>query len=705
MHRDAFSYLEDSQDERTLTWVSSQNQRTLDELKSDPRYRDYVTTAVMVDRLSDSDAGHVASATFVLSGTHVYENWIGPEHPKGLWRRSTLKSFLGKAPSWEKLLDMDALDNAEGRNWSLAQMRFSPSGKRCLMKLSDGGTYSYQWREFDLVNRNFVEGGFNVPDSYNSRVAWRSDEVVLLSADFGPGTTNGAKMPIVIKEWARGSDLATAKEIFRGETSDIAVTLDDVDAGAGEEAGEKQWLIKIFRWTQDGRNVFWMFDRAGHLKRMTLPRKCWPKLYRNNFIVKIEEDWSIGGKTWKAGSILAIPVAQIAAADPAVLEVMQPSPNSNLVWWENTRDGILIFEIVNANYRIWISRPTRDGWKRKLVHMPDFGTISALTSSIHSDIAFVGFQSFLAPVGIYAIRGSSGEASVYRTNPRQFDDSRFIVQQYEATSADGVAVPYFLVRPKTLNLDASAPTILTGYGSSGGAQTPSYSGVLGKLWLEKGGTYVLANVRGGTEKGLDWWVTKTARQRTYDDMVAVAEDLIQRRVTSPRHLGIVGTSDGGLLAGVTLTKRPDLFGAAVLKVAVLDQLRMDLLAGGEQYGATEYGSPSVREEREFLERTSPFQNVRKSSELPDPLVMTCTTDPAVLPAQSRRFAAKLESLGLPFLFYESPEGGHAMASTFEQRGTIHAIEYLYLARRLFGTSHSEQPVRAKETVSNPTSVN
>jgi prolyl oligopeptidase len=297
--------------------------------------------------------------------------------------------------------------------------------------------------------------------------------------------------------------------------------------------------------------------------------------------------------------------------------------------------------------------------------------------------AFALYLNFLQPPTLYAVDVGTARAVPVETLPPQFDGSRHVVEQFEATSRDGTQVPYFLVRPKSSEANGRTPTLLHGYGGFQASLVPTYSGTLGKLWLEQGGAYAVANIRGGGEFGPAWHQAglKTRRQVVYDDFIAVAEDLIRRKITMPQRLGIEGSSNGGLLMGVMLTQRPDLFRGVALGSPLLDMLRYHKLLAGASW-VDEYGSPDVPEERAWLERFSPYQNLVKRADFPVPFFITSTRDDRVHPAHARKYAAKMESLGMPYLFYENTEGGHSAAANLQQRAMRAALEYTYLAQRL-----------------------
>jgi prolyl oligopeptidase len=680
---DQYAYLENKDDPRTREWVNDHTARTLRVLEHDRRYSNYLEVASTA--LSRSAVSREFGDTTFSHG-FAYQLIADAEHPKEIFRRTRIEDFVAQRFHWDVLLDMEARDAEEGVEWKFVHAYVSPSGRRCLIKLSRGAnTYDYRWREFDLAERQFPKDGFEVPQSYNSHAAWRDDDTLLVSTNFGVGTVNATNMPVTVREWHRGQPLQGAREIFHGEPDDVAVTLDETDAGVGELPGAVTWRLKIFRWAHDGSKSYFVVNTDGSVHAMSIPRESWPKLYRDNYIVKIDQQWAIGGKMWPAGSLLAVPASEIASTHPDVRLVMNPIQQGVIADWYPMSDGLLILGWQRGKSFLRRAIDSDAGWTLSEVRLPGAGTARYLASDVGSPLAYVTFQSFTVPSRTYLL--SAGTLKPFGDQDSEDSGSPFVTQEREARSADGVGVPYFVVSRRGASPSKDTPTIVFGYGASSGAVTPTYDNVLIKLWLEKGGAFVVASVRGGSELGPEWHVTGVNRQHTYDDMYAVVEALLQQHMTSARRLAIEGMSDGGLLAGAMLTQHPDLFGAAVLKVAVLDEMRMDLLAGGVALAGPELGSPDIPFERSFLERTSPFQNLRHWDYFPQPLIMTSATDPAVSPAISRRFAAKIETLGMPFFFLETPSGGHEMADTPQDRARLAALQYVYLTQRLFDEAH------------------
>ena len=670
---DEFSFLEDAHGDRALAWAKLHTERTVAQLQSDPRFDEYYRIARANEEAADSSDAHglIATSGFTsLQHGWFYQVKSDASHPRGVWRRARLDQIVAGHPAWQELIDLDALEKREQREWVLHGSLVSPNGRRAMLHLTFKGGLTHEWREYDLERNEFVADGFRTPLSTSTFVGWRGDDMLLVSGRMGDDLAKGEKTAFSVRLWARKQSLTAAKEIFRGEADDIGVI--------AQEDGQT-----INRTDRNRVDTWWLVDALGTVRKMAVPAGAVPLRYRASYVMQTNKDWSIGSSAWKAGSVLAIPVSEIVKPLPRVELVFEPDRDtavSNVIG--RTKLGLLFSGHTVGNGRAWHARFESGRWRVAPIGLPDHGLIMPVGVDPHSDIALVLYQSFLQPGTLYSVNLAHGRATEIARRAAAFDSTEFVTEQLDAKSKDGASVPYFLVRPRALRFDGQAPTWVQGYGAFGAPVLPFYSATIGNLWLERGGVYVLAAVRGGSDRGRDWYVTRTDRQHTYDDAIAVVEDLIRRKVTSVKRVGFEGWSAGGLLAGVMLTQRPDLFGAVLLKAPVLDEFRLDLGALGPDFYKHEYGSPDIPEERAFLERTSPFQNLRKVANFPKPLLLTSTTDETVHPAQPRRFAAKMESLGLPFFFYESSEGGHAIASTPEQRAQLDALVYTYFARQI-----------------------
>lgn len=684
---DPLSWLEDPWGERALLWVRSQNERTLAVLKADPRFARYYASALHALADDNRVAGSNAHAARMVNGW-IHNLLRDAAHPLGVWRRTTLQSFLSEDPQWEALLDLDELSAAEGRRWdfSLSMLEcLHARQERCLLRLADGGRANGVIREFDLGTRAFVGDGFKVPEAVSLALWW--DENTLVIATDAPERAHSkgeavqataAEYPTDIRMWKRGQPLEEAKIIFRGGAQAASVWPEQrVDV-----SGETLNIVTSLDW--QGRASNWLLNEHGGTQRMTLPPKYRGlTLHRGHCIVILREQWTVAGRTFPEGAVISISLDGITRAAPTVRVLKIPESREAAYHVQGTKSGVLVSGAHNVNGRLDKFELKNGQWQRRPIVLPDHGTIQITMAESGCAAAFVTYQDFLQPSTLYIADVASARARPLRNQRTSSDRTRFVTEQFEATSRDGTRIPYFLVRARDLKHDGSSPTLMSGYGGFGMPQYPQYSAAVHRLWLEQGGAYVLANIRGGGEFGPAWHraAIKTHRQRAYDDFIAVAEDLIRRKITSPRRLGIEGMSNGGLLVGVMLSQRPELFHAAVAKVPLLDLLRWDLLRGGA-YTANEFGSLEHAEERAFLERTSPYHNLRMRPNHPVPLLITATNDDNVHPAQARKYAARMQELGMQFLYYESEEGGHGASLTPAGRALNEAIEFVYLTRTL-----------------------
>ena len=672
---DPFLWLEEVEGKRALAWVQQQNERSLHRLTADARYQEAYHQALGI--LEDRSRIPYGS----LRGNFLYNFWQDDQHVRGLWRRTPLASYETASPNWETLLDVDALSKAEGRNWVFKGVECQPdNGPRCLISLSAGGQDAQVVREFDLPSRSFVAAGFTLPEA-KSDVTWKDADTLLVATNFGDHSLTQSGYAFIVKEWHRGEPLSQAREIYRGEARDVLVSPARVDGDAGEH------LLLIAR-----ARTFFSTDylalgaggSAGALQALTLPSKVELQgISHGELLFRILQDWQVGGQSFKTGSLLSMPLSAITAAQPPIRKVVVPGARDSIEQVAVTHSGVLVAQYSNVKGRLLRLQFDGRTWRATDISLPENGAVGIASAEERNDTAFVTYEDFLQPATLYQVAVPTVRATPIKNLTQKFDAARFTVEQLTATSKDGTQVPYFVVRPKNFVADGAAPTLLYGYGGFDVSMLPSYLGTTGKLWLERGGVYVLANIRGGGEFGPAWREAglKTHRQVVYDDFIAVATDLIARRITSSRRLGIEGGSNGGLLMGVMLTQRPELFHAAVVQVPLLDMLRFDKLLAGASW-VDEYGSPQVPQERAWLEKMSPYQNLHFRQDYPEVFILTSTKDDRVHPGHARKYAAKLESLHMPFLYYENVEGGHSAAADLRERARRLALEFVYLSQRL-----------------------
>jgi prolyl oligopeptidase len=669
---DPHLWLEEVEGERALAWARAQNERTLAELQADPRFERFQADARRVlesrDRIADP----------VLMAGEVYNFWQDDQHVRGLLRRSDWASYRSGAPKWETVLDVDALSAQDGKPWVTGMPDcLGPEYRRCLVTLSNGGKDAAIVREFDLRDRHFVADGFALPEAKH-RIVWETSETLLIGTDWGEGSLTESGYPFIIKRWRRGQPLASATEVFRGSPRDVGVFPTRFRDRDGSVA------LVLARAETFFESTFQLVD-GDRLLALPLPRRSEVvALWSGELVVALQEDWSVGSALFHSGSLVSFALAPFVQSGTLRASlVYRPGPRESFQAFRGSLSLAYLLTAENVATRAYRYAFRDDQWQRLgALELPP--RVQARFGDVPSDDdrAFVYSEGFVTPLSLYLAEPDRALQKLADL-PARFDASRLLVDQHEAVSKDGTKVPYFVVRPKDLALDGTAPTLLYGYGGFQISMTPAYSGTLGKLWLEDGGVYVLANIRGGGEFGPAWHQAglKTKRQLIYDDFIAVAEDLIARGITSPRRLGIMGGSNGGLLMGVALTQRPDLWNAVVIQVPLLDMLRYDQMLAGASW-VDEYGSPSVPAERAFLEKISPYHNLKAGLTYPPPFFVTSTKDDRVHPGHARKMAARMADLNAPFYYYENIDGGHAAAADQRERAKRVALEMTYLARRL-----------------------
>jgi prolyl oligopeptidase len=554
-----------------------------------------------------------------------------------------------------------------------------PAESRCLVSLSDGGEDAVTVREFDLPNRNFTKRGFDLPKSKQS-TAWVNRDRLLIASDFGPGTLTASGYPYVVKSLKRGEPLSAAREVFRGTPEDVAVEVSTWVDGAGDTA------VLIMRGISFFESKYYLVGSEGP-KELDLPLKSEIKaLLANRLLFTINEAWDVSGAHFDQGALLSLDLTK-ATSDPRHLHptlVYMPGPRESLADVGATRRHLVVTLYENVKGRARIFTPAADGgWTGRKLDLPDNASIALVDADLRSDEAFLNVTGFLMPTSLWLVDAANQSVTQVKQLPPQFDSSTSAVEQFEATSKDGTKIPYFLVHPAAMQLDGRNPTILNAYGGFQVSKTPNYSSNIGKLWLERGGTFVLANIRGGGEFGPAWHEAglKTQRQRIYDDFAAVAQDLIARKITSPEHLGIQGGSNGGLLMGVEFTQHPELWNAVDIQVPLLDMLRFEKIAAGASW-VGEYGSVANPQERAFLASISPYNNLKQGVRYPEPLIWTTTKDDRVGPQHARKFAAKLAAMNVPYLFYEETEGGHGAGANLREKAHTVALEMTYFSSKL-----------------------
>jgi prolyl oligopeptidase len=673
---DPYVWLEDVSAPKAMAWVEAHN-KSVGPLEADPRYKGLYDEALALAAAKD----RIPAPHFIHGA--IYNFWQDGDHLRGYWRKTTLADYHAPDPHWTTVLDIDALGKALGKSLVFKGMDcLRPDERLCLVSLSDGGEDAVEVREFDLDTNAFVPSGFYLPRA-KSRVAWEDANHLLVASEWTPGDLTPSGYPYIVKRLARGEPLSAAVEVYRGDKNDggygvsPAVLMD----------GQGHTLAYIERPLDTFRHETWVLTAKG-AERLAIPAKAdIQDLVGGRVLVRLDEAWSAGGQSFAPGSLVDLGLAALKAnpANPHARLVWAPSPRESLGEVAATRDRLIITTLDNVRGRAFVYTPTPDGgWSHHRLAVADNLSVGIADVDHRSDQAFLSASGFLDPNSLWLVDAGTDALTLAKTLPAKFDASRDVVEQFEAVSSDGTKIPYFVVHRRDIRYDGSTPTLMTAYGGFQVSNTPNYSAAIGKLWLERGGAFVLANIRGGGEFGPAWHEAGLGvkRQIIYDDFAAVAKDLIARKITSPRRLGIEGGSNGGLLMGVEFTQHPELYRAVVIQVPLLDMIRISKIAAGASWEG-EYGDVNTDPAAmAFWLKTSPYQNLRKGVAYPEPFIFTTTKDDRVGPQHARKFAARMGEMGLPFYYWENTEGGHAAGADLKQAAHTTALTMSYLARKL-----------------------
>lgn len=679
---DPYLWMEEIEGTRALDWAKAQNARSLGVLQGDPRYADLEAKALAILNAKD----RVPGVSFAGDGA-LRNFWQDADHVRGLWRKTTLDSYRTAEPAWETILDVDALSKAENANWVFkAASCLPPEETRCLVTLSNGGKDAVTVREFDTTTKSFVDGGFVLPEG-KQNYAWLDRDTLLVGREWTPGEMTDSGYAYVLKTLKRGQALDQAVEVFRGQKTDVAVSpivLRDPD---GKVMG-----VIAYRGVTFFESEHYLITPKGAAK-LDLPAKVSLQAYVSGRVVfLLEQDWPEKGlKTGDLFEYNIDPVTLDAYADltggpragarPQL--IFRPTARQSVESVTNTRNKLVVGLLDNVTGAALVFTHGAQGWTSQKLDLPANSSIGLGSASDKDDRIFLSVTGYLTPSTYWLADAATLTLEQVKASPARFDASTHVVEQFEATSSDGVKIPYFVVRPRGMAYDGTAPTLLYAYGGFQVSMTPGYSGVMGKLWLERGGTYVVANIRGGGEFGPAWHeaALKANRQKAYDDFFAVSQDLIARKITSPRRLGIMGGSNGGLLMGVALTQRPELYNAVVVQVPLFDMIRYSQIGAGASW-VGEYGDPAIPSERAVIAKYDPYSNLKAGQKYPEVFIETSTKDDRVHPAHARKAAARLEDLGYGVLYYENIDGGHAASANLAETARRQALEYVYLTRRL-----------------------
>lgn len=673
---DEWLWLEDVEGDKALDWVRTQNATSKALLEAQPEFEPLRRDLLAI---LDSDE----RIPFVSKqGEYFYNFWRDKENPAGLWRRTTLEEYRKDEPAWEVLIDLDAINKAEEMNWVWRGANcLRPAYDRCLVSLSRGGADAIEVREWDKSDRAFVEGGFRLPEAKGG-VAWRDADTVYAFWDFGEGSMTASGYPRIVKEWKRGTPITAATVVYEGKPEDMYIAgYRDLTPGF-----ERDFVSRTIAFYND---ELYLRNADGTLTKIDAPNSANKTPYREWLILELRADYSAGGRTYAKGSVIAAKFDAFMAGEREFDVLFEPSATTAFVSLAPTKNHLILNVLDNVRNQLTVLTYADGAWSRKpLEGAPAFGTVSvSAVDDEENDDFFLTVTDYLTPTTL--MMGTVGTApQPLKRLPAFFNSEGLEITQNFATSKDGTRVPYFMIAKKDLPKNGKNPTLLYGYGGFEISLTPGYSGGVGRAWLSQGGVYVVANIRGGGEFGPRWHqaALRENRLRTVEDFAAVAKDLIERGITTPRHLGIQGGSNGGLLVGNMAVLHPELFGAVVCQVPLLDMRRYHRLLAGASWMA-EYGNPDDPAQWEFIRGFSPYHNIKEGVQYPSVLFTTSTRDDRVHPGHARKMFARMQAMGAPVYYYENIEGGHGGAANNAQSAYMNALAYTFLKKKLFPESN------------------
>lgn len=663
---DPFLWLEELHGARALSWVRAQNAFTLNAQTADSDYADTLEDARRIlssrDRIPYGD----------LMGGYVYNFWQEPGR-RGVWRRASLASYQDDDPAWETLIDFDAPGaGRENWVWKGAQC-LPPAFARCLIKVSRGNE-AIVVREFDVASHSFVRGGFEIGEA-KTEAAWVDINTIMVATNWGGGAVTRSGRPRFVKRLSRGQTLPQAQTLFEGGEGDVGATpVVTFDASGRAE----RFIVRAAGFSN---SELYYVDPNWRLARIAAPPFAEFKgLHKRQLLFTLSRDWRTSGRVFAQGSLISFSLdgmLQSGGRLPDAKALFTPNVRMAIDTVATSRDAVYISLFENVLGRI--HEVTFDGakWASRRIGLPENGTVRISAASDSNREVMFKFESFLIPDRLYLL-GDGGRPQLIKEASPRFDSFGLEVRQYEAASIDGAKIPYFLVRQEDTLANGRTPVLLYAYGGFQIPTTPWYWSAAGKLWLERGGAYAIANVRGGGEFGRRWHeAAKGAnRQRNFDDLIAVARNMIARGFTSPQRLGLMGDAQGGLLAVGAFVQHPELFNAVAARAPLTDMLRYVHLPGGANW-IDEYGDPRNPPMRSIIARWSPYQNLRAGVKYPRPFFMTSTGDERVHPAHARKMAAKMQALGQPYFYFEQPG-----APSAQQRAEQLALTYTYFRRQL-----------------------
>jgi prolyl oligopeptidase len=668
---DPYLWLEEVMGEKAIAWVKDQNAKSQKEVEARAEFGPIRDKVLEVVNSRERIPG------LQKRGNWYYNFWQDQANVRGVWRRTTMEEYKKAQPKWETILDLDQLAKDEKDNWVWRGSNcLYPDYNKCMLSLSRGGADAVVIREWDMASKSFVKDGFQLKEAKGS-VDWIDANTLFVQTDFGPGSQTKSGYARIVKTWKRGTPIDAATTVYEGTEADISVS--------GGQTEQKGYTTRQFirRGVTFYTSETYLLDGGKRIK-MDIPEDANFSYWRDWMSVRLKSAWTVGGVTYKQGSLIAMPFDKFLKGDRKFDVLFEGSERKSLAGVTVTKNFLILNELDNVKNKLY-ELAYRDGkWSRRAVAMPGLGTVGVqAVDADESDAYFMTLTDYLTPSTLFLANAGSDSREKLKSLPAFFDATPYKVEQFEVASKDGEKIPYFVIMKKDAKLDGKIPTLLYGYGGFEVSQLPSYSGSIGNGWLAQGGVYVVANIRGGGEFGPRWHQAglKANRQKVFDDFIAVAENLIKQKITSPKHLAISGGSNGGLLVGAVMTQRPDLFKAVICSVPLLDMQRYHKLLAGASWVA-EYGNPDDPKEWEFISKYSPYQNVKAGVKMPRVLFITSTRDDRVHPGHARKMMAKMKEQGHDVLYYENIEGGHAASANNAQLAYRTAFQWAFLLGEL-----------------------
>lgn len=668
--QDKYQWLEDIDGQKSLEFVDAQTKATVEKLSKENDYQFIYDKSLEISNSTDK----IAYPS--IMGGYVYNFWKDKDHVRGIWRRCLLANYSNGNYIWEILIDIDELSKKDNVKWVYKGANgLYPTYNKFLIQLSKGGGDAVVIKEFDVEKKQFMETGFSIDESKGS-ANYIDENTLIVNTNFGEGTMTTSGYPRQVKIWKRGTLLKDATLIFEGQQTDVRTR------GSVLRDAVNSYVYINRRITFFTSEMFiWMGNKT---IKLNLPDDCdVSEILNNQLIVQLKSNWKVNNKIYKIGSVLSLDATALLKGIKNIQVIIEPDKFSSVAQVSTTKNHLLLNLLCNVTSQLYVYSFKNQKWIKQKVKAPDLGTISINTAAGLSDDYFFQFTNFVMPTTLFSADASKNTFKAIKSLPAYFDASKYEVKQFNAKSKDGTLIPYFVICTKDLKYNSNNPTAIYAYGGFEISTQPFYNPINGVAWLDKGGVYVIANIRGGGEFGPKWHLDgiKEKRQNVFDDLYAVSEDLIAKKVTSSKHLGIIGGSNGGLLVGVAFTQRPDLYNAVVCQVPLLDMQRYNkLLAGASWMG--EYGNPDIPQEWEYIKKYSPYQNVKEGMNYPEVFFTSSTRDDRVHPGHARKMVAKLNDMGYKTYYYENTEGGHAGSSTNEQSAKSNALTYSYLLMKL-----------------------